>query len=258
MSDAPQKVVPLEPMSREVMTPMAMIDRAIQAGAGIETLERLMALQERFEANEARREYNEAIAAAKAEIKPIIKKKTASFEGRGNSTVSYAYEDLADVAEIVDPILTNHGLSYKYKSHVDGTIVTMTCIPFHKRGHEGDGATLSAGLDTSGAKNPIQSMGSTVSYLQRYTLKLAFGLAAAKDTDGNGGNPDLAQTITADQFTELRDLLEESGSTEAAMLAYVKANRIEDMTIAQYAKAKAAMAVKISQQKQRKAEGKKQ
>lgn len=38
-----------------VLAPMAMISRAIERGAGIETLERLMALQERWEASEAAR-----------------------------------------------------------------------------------------------------------------------------------------------------------------------------------------------------------
>jgi hypothetical protein len=244
-----KKLVPIDQTS-PVMTPMAMIDRALTMGATPETLEKLLALQERWEATEARREFNEAMAAAKAEIKPVIKNRHAGFDLKTGGRTDYDYEDMLAVSQAVDPIFIKHGLSYRYTSKVDGTTVTVTCIVSHRRGHREE-TTLSAPVDASGSKNSVQAVGSTVTYLQRYTLKLAAGLAAAKDDDGTGGNPDFAQTITADQFRELRDMLEESGSQEAAMLAYVKAERVEEMTIAQYAKAKAAMAVKISHKRQK-------
>jgi hypothetical protein len=242
-----RKIVPVIDQPQAVMTPMAMIDRALTLGATPETLEKLMALQERWEATEARREFNEAMALAKTELKPVIKNQNANF---GSGKAAYDYEDMLAVSRVVDPIFIKHGLSYRYTSHVEGNTVTVTCIVSHRRGHREE-TTLSAPADTSGSKNPVQAVGSTVTYLQRYTLKLAAGLAAAKDDDGTGGNPDFAQAITADQFSELREMLEESGSQEAAMLAFVKAECIEEMTIAQYAKAKAAMAVKISQKRQR-------
>jgi hypothetical protein len=49
-----------------------------------------------------------------------------------------------------------------------------------------DGSSLTAGADTTGAKNAIQAIASTVSYLQKYTLLGATGMAAGMpDTDGN-------------------------------------------------------------------------
>ena len=50
-----------------VATPMAMIDRALASNASPETLERLLALQERWEASQARKAFDEAMANAKAE-----------------------------------------------------------------------------------------------------------------------------------------------------------------------------------------------
>lgn len=234
-----------------VMTPMAMIDRALASGATPETLEKLMALQERWEASEARREFNEAMALAKTEFKPLIKNRHVGYESKktGDKT-DYDYEDLPAVVAAVDPILIKHGLSFRYQSNSQAGIVSVTCIISHRRGHREE-TTLSAGADTTGAKNAVQAIGSTVTYLQRYTLKLALGLSAAKDDDGVGANPELSQEITADQFRELRDLLEESGSDEAAMLAYVKAETIEALTLAQYAKAKQAMVTKINLKKQK-------
>jgi hypothetical protein len=52
--------------------------------------------------------------------------------------------------------------------------------------------TLSATADTSGSKNSIQAIGSTVTYLQRYTLLAAVGLAAGGDDDGQAASPGMA------------------------------------------------------------------
>ena len=47
---------------------------------------------------------------------------------------------------------------------------------------------MSAPADSSGSKNPVQQIGSTMTYLQRYTLIGALGLTTAdKDDDGRQG-----------------------------------------------------------------------
>lgn len=235
-----------------VLTPLAMIDKAITSGASVETLERLMALQERYEANEAKKAFDAAIGAAKAQIPPILKNKGADFESkRTGTTTSYRYETLPALAKVLEPILHANGLSYRYSSHVDANQISVTCIISHIAGHKEETA-LQCAPDSTGNKNAVQAIGSAVTYLQRYTLKLALGISASDDDDGVGStNPELNQDITADQFRELRDLLTESGSKEEDMLAYVKAENMEAMTLAQYAKAKAAMVYKINLKKQK-------
>ncbi len=242
------------PVPMTPMTPMAMIGRAIEGGAGIETLEKLMALQERWEAGEAKREFDAAISEAKAEIKPIIKNRHVSYD-TGRGTTEYVHEDLAAVAEAIDPILTKHGLSYRYQAKQDGMMVSVTCIVSHRRGHREE-TSLSAGADNSGSKNAIQSIGSSVTYLQRYTLKLALGLAAARDDDGGGSTGNGAvKTIDEAQFRYLTDLIEKAGADEAKLLAYLKAEKMETLTQTQYKVAESALRKKIAD-RDRKKDGK--
>lgn len=170
--------------ARAPITPMEMIERAVSGGASIEALEKLMALQERWEANQGRKAFDAAIAEAKAEIPAISKNRTVDFttaKGRTN----YQYEDMAGIAKVVDPILSAHGLSYRYRTAQDGQTVTVTCILSHRDGYSEE-TTLSAAADQSGNKNHIQAVGSAATYLQRYTLKMALGLAASADDDGKG------------------------------------------------------------------------
>jgi hypothetical protein len=169
--------------ANQAMTPMEMLSAAIDNGATVEMIDKLMTLQERWEANQGRKAFDNAIAAAKAEIPVIIKARVVDFTGKTGIRTHYHYEDLAVIAETINPILANHGLSYRYRTGQESGRITVTCIISHREGYSEE-TSLSAGADESGNKNNIQAVGSTITYLQRMTLKAALGLAAARDDDG--------------------------------------------------------------------------
>jgi hypothetical protein len=195
---------------------MEMLDRAVQSGATPETLEKLMALQERWEANQARRAFDSAIADAKAEIPPILR------TTKGHNAKKYA--DFAAIARVVDPILPKHGLSYRFRS-IEGDRINVTCILSHRSGHS-EQTTLSGPADTTGNKNAVQAIGSTLTYLQRYTLVQMLGLAAADDDDGKSSGTAL---LTQEQADALHDLLESTGAPKAKFLKWAKVEKVEDI-----------------------------
>lgn len=195
MSDV--AVFEAEPESRAVAAQppslaMTMIERAITQGSDIAVIEKLMALQERYDAAQARKSFDTAMAQATSEIPVIKKNRRVQFEYRkaGAAATDYAYEDLGEIARTVKPILGRHGLSYRFRttSNINEPVV-VTCIISHRDGHFEEN-TLSAGRDDSGNKNSIQSIGSTSTYLQRMTLKAALGLAASEDDDGSESSQD--------------------------------------------------------------------
>lgn len=168
-------------------TPLELIQRAVQSGAQVEVMEKLLGLQERWEKNEARKAFDSAIPKAKSEMPVIRKGNLVDFTtARGRTT--YQYEDLASIAQTIDPILSKHGLSYRWRTNSDAKSVTVTCILSHQAGYSEEN-TLAAPHDLTGNKNAIQAVGSAVTYLQRYTLKAALGLAAAADDDARSSSP---------------------------------------------------------------------
>lgn len=194
---------------RVIMTPMEMLDRAVSSGASVETLTQLMVLQERWDANEARKAFDEAMAAAKARMPSIIKTRKVDFttaKGRTN----YQYEDLASIMNQIGPVLSANGLSVRYRTQAElNQPISVTCIISHRMGHSEEN-TLMAGRDDSGNKNSIQAIGSTVTYLQRYTLKAALGLAAAADDDGS--KADDIGTITEAEREIILTMITDTGS----------------------------------------------
>jgi len=91
---------------------------------------------------------------------------------------------------------------------LDGGQIRVTCV-ITGHGHREE-TSLQSGLDTGPGRNNLQSIASTVTYLERYTLKAALGLAASHDDDGRGsdGNDD-GSKIGAKQLTEIEALVKE-------------------------------------------------
>ena len=158
--------------------PAQAIDYAISKGATIEQLEKLFLLKKEYEADEARKAYNVAMANFKAKPTKIEKGKTVKF----NAT-KWNYAPLNSIVEAITPELSKNGLSVSWRTKQNGKII-VACRISHVLGHYEE-IELSADADTSGSKNSIQAMGSTISYLQRYTLTSILGLAA-EDMDDDG------------------------------------------------------------------------
>jgi ERF superfamily len=212
-------------------TPMQMLAMAVQRGVKIEELKPLMDLQERWEANQARKAFENAIAAAKSEIKPILKTREVDFTTQKGRT-NYKYEDLAQIALEIDPILAKYGLNYRHRSQQQGKTVTVTCVVAHRDGHHEENS-LSADNDESGNKNSIQAVGSVATYLQRYTLKLALGLSASKDNDGR--TPGVQKpTLSPDQIANLEALITEVGTNKINFLKWARVEVLEDILMSNY------------------------
>lgn len=214
-----------EPQTRSVaMTPVDMLSMAVERGASIETLEKLMGLRERYEASQARKAFDEAVADAKARI-PTISKNRAGHNNK-------RYADFAAIASVVDPIISQFGLSYRFRTTQTDRI-NVTCILSHKDGHSEE-TTLSGPADASGSKNAIQAIGSTLTYLQRYTLVQALGLAASEDDDGGRSQDGDVATISEEQVITLREMIEATNADQKGVLAYVRARDLPSIRADKY------------------------
>lgn len=117
---------------------------------------------------------NQALALAQAEMGPAIK-------GKVNPHFKSSYADLASVIMACSP-LGQHGIAFTQPLHCEGRTVTVHTILRHASGE-----TLDCGSMTATAKDDgPQAIGSVVTYLRRYTLMAAVGIAA-DDDDGNAG-----------------------------------------------------------------------
>lgn len=196
-----------------VMTPGQLVGQLMQQGGSMDLLamERLMGLQERWDANEAKKAYHAAMAAFKQNPPTILKDKHVEFT-TSKGTTAYDHATIGNVVKQIVAALAEHDLSHSWSTEqLDGGQVAVTCTITHKAGHS-ESVTLKAGRDESGGKNSIQALGSAITYLQRYTLLAITGLAVEDGSDDDGRGAD-GSTMDASTRLELWTLRARAAKT---------------------------------------------
>lgn len=220
-------------IEHEPVSPMvSMIERvALDPAMSIEKLERLLDMQERIQNASARAEYNSAFAAASAKFPSI------PLNGRGDKSKPYAL--LKDIISGTKPVLAQFGLALTFSVDSSGDRVRCTAKLVHVSGHSEE-TTIELPKDQSGSKNAVQAVGSSQTYGQRYAAQAILGLSLGDDTEDDGkaaggGN------ISAEEFIQIRDLIEQTGTDEAKFCAFLKIENVEEMPKAKFAGAISAL-----------------
>lgn len=169
----------METLTVVEQTPQALLSQAIEKGLDVESLGKLMALQERWEANQARKKFFEAFALFQSKSPELRKIKDGH---------NYKYTPLSEITRQIASPLKEAGLSYRWEIQDTDKELKVTFLVSHIDGHT-EKTTMSAAPDATGSKNTIQARGSAISYLQRYTIIGGLGLSTA-DIDTDGKQPD--------------------------------------------------------------------
>jgi hypothetical protein len=181
----------IRPANMDLQTLMA---RALENNASVETIERLMALEDRLREQWARQQFFKDLASFQASVPPIERSKGVKEKTGGG--VRYYYAPYEDIVRTIGPHLERYGFS-----HTEDTVMqpmskdeqtawtkskgwlVATCEIHHRDGHS----------KTSTFRVPIgsefmtiqQEFGSASTFAKRYALLNALGLSTVgEDTDG--------------------------------------------------------------------------
>jgi hypothetical protein len=162
-------------------TPMDLLQLAIQKEGSIDVIERLAALQMQIQDREDKIAFSQAMASFRDNMPVIIRERPiyGKKDAQGNpGPVRYKAVALEDVATPLSKALLEHGISYRFKSAdlPDGRTRVTCYLRLKGTAYEEEGATLAAPPDTSGDKDALKAVGSTVSYLEKYTLLQSCGV----------------------------------------------------------------------------------
>lgn len=189
-------LAPIQQPAQEIVpagatSPAEMMRVALSSGMAAAEIRELLALQREWEANEAKKAFNAAFAAFKAESVVIRK-------DRENKQCGSRYTSIGNLVDTVAPFLSKHGLSHEWdQDQADG--IKVTCTLSHALGHSRT-STMKVPPDTSGAKNPIQQIKSSITYARSVTFEAVCGLAATDanvDDDGGGAEQSAEQQEAA-------------------------------------------------------------
>jgi hypothetical protein len=177
------------PVPAEVEPPqsgiLALVERmAANPNIDVAKLEKVIELQERILAHEAKSAFQAAFAKMQPELPEISEKGQIIVKGTLRST----YARLEDIQAQIRPILKTYGFAIRHRTEWPTDkpgIVRVVGILSHAAGHSEESA-FEAPADKSDFRTEIQSQGSTVSYGRRYTtLDLTGIITRGRDNDGS-------------------------------------------------------------------------
>lgn len=212
---------------------LSVIDRlSANPDIDIEKIERFFSLYERQQAWEAKRAYTESFAAMQPEL-PVIAQRGEIKNRVGQTQSRFALWE--DVVEQIRPVMAKHGFALSFKPEVtENNKVRVTAVLSHRQGHSEE-STYELPADTSGAKNAVQSLGSSTSYAKRY---LAFGLLnIASRGEDDGGQAGGGEVVSDEQAQTIRELIQTTRSDVNKFLTFFKAESVSDLPAAQFERA---------------------
>lgn len=165
-------------------TPTDLLSQAIDKDLDIEKLERLMAMKERYDKDQAQKLFFESLANFQYKCPELRKNKRVSATLKEGGKLEYDYAPIADIDRQIKELMKECGLTKRWEFEDDKGTIKVSCVITHTSGHS-ERTTMSANADDSGKKNSIQARGSSIEYMKRYTLIGALGITTAdNDIDG--------------------------------------------------------------------------
>lgn len=246
MAEAARDLALHEAPSHEVSETSAiinLIDRASRdPTVDIDKLDRLLQMRERVSAQAARSDFDAAMAKMQTEL-PEITENGEIVHGEGaKAKLISTYALWEDVNKAIKPVLSANGFALSFRSGREADQVIVTGILSHSGGHREE-TTFRLPLDTSGAKNNVQAVGSSDSYGRRYAATALLNLTSrGQDDDGKkGGDP---ASVTDDQASDIQALIEDVKADKTRFLAFFKVPSISEIPAKRFKEAVAMLEAK--------------
>lgn len=207
----------------------------------IEKMKALLDMQERVLNKNAESAFNADFVDMQAEGLRVVRTKE-------NKQTNSKYATLDNIQDALIPLAGKHGFAITFGEGEapaeDWVRVTGDLI--HRGGHVKsyfyDSPYDLAGIKGSVNKTKTHGKASAVSYGQRYLITMVFNASIIEDDDGNAANSH--PRITADQATELRDLISETGSNLDKFCKHFKIDSIDELKAQAYSMAKGMLVSK--------------
>jgi hypothetical protein len=215
-----------------------LIQQAVENNLDPASLRELLNVRREWEADEAKKAYNHALADFQREA-PIIEK---ADDAHGKK-----YAALDRIWRTVRPLLTEKGLSVTWHETTIDTEAKVCSIKGELSHRDGHSVPLKRDVpmpDIIRGQNAAQQAGSAETYGKRYALCAALGIVTGEDDDASA----CGETITAKQMTELSGLLDqidERNKVLTDLLDWAVCDTLEDLPAAKFAGARRALRAKL-------------
>lgn len=205
-------MVQQKPMSQSDQFLSTIQQAASDPAVDMDKMERLYGMYEKVKSEEARVQYNAAMA--------IVQGKLPGIEATHlNTHTDSMYAKIGNILDAIRPVYTAEGFSiscYPQESKLDGYIL-VCCDVSHAGGDtrhfEYDSPIDDKGTGGNVNKTPTHGRASAMTYGERYLVGLIFALSiiyAGQDDDGNAAGTKPVEVITDEQVLTMEAKIKEN------------------------------------------------
>jgi len=181
------------PQAGQIISPENLIMTAVQNGASIDMLERLLSMRERIQKENAEIAFRDAMSAFQAECPIIPKTKKVMNKKEKGGGERYRYATLDSIVKLIQPLLSKHGFSYNIKTEIiDKPFagIHATIFIFHLAGHS-ETSSFDCPMDKEAYMTEPQKWLSAATFAKRIIFCNGFGIMTGdEDNDANIDNPE--------------------------------------------------------------------
>lgn len=211
------------------VTPLALLQQAIDKGINTDDLTKLMDLHERHERNVAAAVYAEALANFQSKC-PVIGKKRKATINSSKGSYSYQFAGYEDVMKQVKPLLDENRIVVTFSTAATDKGLIATCtlrVGTHSEPH-----TLEVPIPSMNV-NDTQKYGAALSYAKRYALCAALNIVVG-DEDDDASTLAPVKTITEEQVLQIEDWIVTTNSDRDLFLKAFRIEKLADMPAAKF------------------------
>jgi len=216
---------------------VSVIERAaLNPEVDVSKMERLLDMQQRILDRSAKEAFNADFAAMQPDL-PVIPKRGSIRNNEGK--VQSTFGRWEDTDRLIRPVLHGHGFGLSFRTEEGDGCLYVTAVLAHREGHS-EQTTLRLPIDTSGSKNVVQGVGSSLSYGKRYSAGAILNLIYQDDPGDDDGH--LAGRISVERIGEshlanLRREMKELSVNEAKFCRVLRIEALDDLPAERFADA---------------------
>lgn len=229
-----QKVEP-HPLVTAPTDVLSLLERAIDKGIDVDSLEKLVALHERLQDREAAKAFVVALAEFQNECPPIPREKPVEFVSDRGGKVRYNYATFEVVAETVRPLLYKHGLAMSFPREVVDGVEYVVFLLQHRDGHS-TRTLYPAPPGGTGLMSPAQKTAGGNTTAKRHAMINGLALATCDPDDDDIASPEDLELINEEAVRDLNDLIIETDADRKKFLAFMGVTKLSEIQGGQFAR----------------------
>lgn len=227
-----KKILKIRKENKEIVKsePADLIKLAIERGANLQDVEKLLALRVQFEENEAKKLYYKKLAIVHKDIPTVAKKLK-------NPQTNSKYASLDLIVEKTKEVYTAQGFSVCfYEGVTDKPNHVRVCADLiHESGHKNtyfyDVPLDGVGIKGNVNMTAIHGKASSVSYGRRYLMCMIFNIPTGDDNDGNQTPIDF---VNEKEYSQMLDHINNEGLTEANVCKFLQVEDFKKLPKSQF------------------------